>query len=67
MKLYDYIGKKVKIIDNENIEYIGFVYGYTKALDNEENEASIDVVPTKESNSGMGFFESDIKSIEIIK
>jgi hypothetical protein len=66
LKLSDYAGKKVKIIDIDNKIYKGIVLGYTKAIDNDENEASIDVFPTKTSVSGVELFESEIKSIEII-
>lgn len=66
MKLSDYAGKTVKIVDIDNITYTGFVLGYTKAEDNDENEASIDVFPTKNSINGVELFESEIKSIEII-
>ena len=66
MKLSDYAGKKVKIVDADNIIYTGFVYGYTKAEDNDENEDSIDVIPTRNSTEGVELFESEIKSIEII-
>lgn len=66
-KLYEYVNHYVRIVDSNNVQHEGFVDGYTKALDNEENEACIDVLPAKSSNSGMEFFEADIKSIEIIK
>ncbi len=66
MKLSDYAGKKVKIVDIDNISYQGFVFGYTKAEDNDENEASIDIFPSKTAISGVELFESEIKSIEII-
>lgn len=66
-KLYEYVNHYVKIVDSNNVKHEGFVDGYTKALDNEEDEACIDVLPTKSSDSGIEFFESDIKSIEIVK
>lgn len=61
------LGKKVKIIDTDNIEHIGFFLDYTTAPNNDNNEWSIDIFPSKSSNSGLGLFESEIKSIEIIK
>lgn len=67
MKLSDYAGKKVRIIDTDGISYIGYVFGYTKAEDNEENEPSIDILPTKTSDNGVELFESEIKSIEIVQ
>lgn len=66
MKLSDYAGKKVKIVDIDNITYNGFILGYTKAEDNDENEASIDIIPTRNAMEGVELFESEIKSIEII-
>ena len=66
MKLSDYAGKKVKIVDIDNITYQGIVFGYTKAEDNDENEASIDVFPNKYSSNGIELFESEIRSIEVI-
>lgn len=66
-KLSEYVNHYVEIVDNNNVKHKGFVDGYTKALDNEENEASLDVLPSKSSHSGVEFFESDIKSISIIK
>lgn len=59
------LGKKVKIIDTDNIEHIGFFLDYTTAPNNDNNEWSIDVFPSKSSNSGVELFESEIKSIEI--
>lgn len=66
MNLFDYAGKKVKIIDTDNQKHIGFVFGCTKAEDNDENEDSIDIIPTKNAMEGIELFESEIKSIEII-
>lgn len=60
------LGKKVKIIDTDNIQHIGYFLDYTTALDNEENEWSIDIFPSKTSNSGIELFESDIQSIQPI-
>ena len=57
------LGKKVKIIDTDDIQYIGYFTEYTQALDNPENEWSIEIYPSKTSCNGIGFFESDIKSI----
>lgn len=61
------LGKKVKIIDTDNIEHIGYFLDYTTAPNNDNNEWSIDVFPSKSSNSGVELFESEIKSIEITK
>lgn len=57
------LGKKVKIIDIDDIEHIGYFLDYTTAQNNDNNEWSIDVFPSKSSNSGIGLYQSDIKSI----
>ena len=59
------LGKKVKIIDTDDIQYIGYFLDYTPDFNNPEGEWSIELYSTKSSDSGMGFFESDIKSIKI--
>ena len=58
--------KKVKIIDTDNIEHIGYFLDYTTAPNNDNNEWSIDVFPSKSSNSGIELYQSDIKSIVVI-
>lgn len=60
------LGKKVRIIDTDNTEHIGYFLDYTTAPNNEENEWSIDVFPSKTSNSGIELFQSDIQSIQPI-
>lgn len=60
------LDKKVKIIDTDDIQSIGYFTDYTPAFNNPEDEWSIEIYPSKSSNSSMGFFESDIKSIEEI-
>ena len=66
-KLYEYEDHYVEIVDSKGVTHRAYVDGYTQALDNEENEASIDVLPHKYSHSGIEFFESDIKLIRIIE
>ena len=61
------LGKKVRVIDIDNIEYIGYFLDYTIALDNEENEWSIDIFPSKIANFGVELFESDIKTIDVVE
>ena len=60
------LGKKVRIVDTDDIVHIGYFMDYTPAFNNPEDEWDIEIYPTKSSNSGWGFFESDIKSIEEI-
>jgi hypothetical protein len=60
------LGKKVKIIDIDNIEHIGYFLDYTTAPNNDNNEWSIDVFPSKTSNSGVELYQSEIISIEAV-
>lgn len=63
-EIINFLGKKVKIIDTDNIEHIGYFLDYTIAPNNENNEWSIDVFPSKSSNSGIELYQYEIKSIE---
>ncbi|MGX7086995.1 HIRAN domain-containing protein [Gemelliphila palaticanis] len=65
MDIFDFLGKKVRIIDSDNIERIGFVSSCTTAEDDPDNKISIDVVFADKSINL--FYEEDIKSIEEIK
>ena len=60
------LGKKVKIIDTENIEHIGYFLDYTTAPNNENNEWSIDVFPSKTSTIGLELYQSEIKNIKAV-
>lgn len=60
------INKKIEVIDTDNVKHIGYLFDYTSAINNEENEWSIEILPTLKSNSGIGFYESDIKSIKAV-
>lgn len=57
------LGQKVKIIDTENIEHIGFFLDYTTAPNNDNNQWSIDLFPSKTSIAGLELYQSEIKSI----
>ncbi|MBF0716113.1 hypothetical protein [Gemelliphila palaticanis] len=65
MDIFDFLGKKVRIIDSDNIERIGFVSSCTTAEDDPDNKRSIDVVYADKSINL--FYEEDIKSIDEIK
>ncbi len=70
MELKDIIrllGKKVRVTDTDNSQRVGYFTDYTLAINNPEGEWSIEIYPTKDSMSGFGYFESDIKSIEEAK
>lgn len=59
------VGKKIRVIDNEGEEYIGVNMVFEEDFDNfDENEPSICILLNKKS--GVGFFESGIKEIEVI-
>lgn len=66
MNLEDYVGKKVKIIDIENHEFIGKAIGYVQALDNEPEIDEIDIL-NELDNKNYSLFENEIKSIEVIE
>ena len=63
MNLENYWGKKVKIIDIDDKEWVGFVSGFTDENNNPEEKASIDL---KVDYSIYEIFEDEIKSIKII-
>ena len=64
MKLWEYPCKKVKLIDVDGKEWVGYCVEYTQALDGDNNIASITVTT---SEGGICFYENEIKSIEEIK
>ena len=57
------LGKKIQITDTENIKHIGYFLDYTTAPNNDNNEWSIDIFPSKSSNSGLELYQSEIKNI----
>jgi hypothetical protein len=61
MKLWEYVGKNIKVtcIDGQIIE--GKCDGYTQALDNEPEIASISIART---GYGIEIYENEIKSIK---
>jgi len=63
MKLWEYVGKNIKVtcIDEQIIE--GKCDGYTQALDNEPEIASISI---ERIGYGIEIYENEIKSIEVI-
>lgn len=64
--LYEYFGKRVKIISIRGNEWHGYVDNYTSALDNDdENEESIFVKIDGEKERYFEFMAHEIKSIEI--
>lgn len=66
MNLEDYVGKRIKIIDSANKEFIGKAIGYVQALDNEPEIDEIDIL-NESDNKNYSLFENEIKSIEILE
>ncbi|MDM1006161.1 hypothetical protein QTJ04_07810 [Clostridium perfringens] len=63
MKLWEYVGKNIKVtcIDNQIIK--GKCDEYTQALDNEPEIDSISIV---KDGYGIEIYENEIKSIKVI-
>lgn len=55
---------RLKIICMDNQVITGNYYGYTQALDNEPEEAEVDIM--SDAGAVIGVLESEIKSIEVI-
>ncbi len=62
MDLSNFFKKKVRIIDLSGKETIGYCDGYIPDKDNDISEDSIEI-----GKAGVGFYESDIQSIEIVE
>lgn len=65
MNLEKYVGKYVRLIDFRDLEWTGYVMDFIEKDDDDPGD-SIGLFPNKESHSGAGFFENDIKFIEEI-
>lgn len=59
-----YIGKFVKLIDNNNKVHMGYVSDYDDEIDNDNGIPSIDLDPCKNAGCGTFFYENEIQSIE---
>ncbi len=67
ISLYDYDGKRVKIVDTDGKEWHGYVDFYTSKYDNEEGEGSITCRMDDPNNSYVEFMQHEVKSIEVEK
>lgn len=69
MKLINYDGKKVKIISKNNNIFEGIVsdYCYPDEDDNNLEMIVVDIEKGEYAGKPVGFYEEDIKSIEIIE
>lgn len=65
MNLWEYSGKRVRVIDIDDKEWIGKCEGYTSDVDNENGIASITIM-TEPYNGTICLYENEIKSIEEI-
>ncbi len=69
MELKQYEGKRVKILSVNNNIYEGYVgdYCYPEDDDNNLEMIIVDVIKGNNVGSPVGFYEKDIKSIEVIE
>lgn len=64
--LEELLNKKVKIIADNEKQFIGKVIGYVPAEDNEPEVEEIDIL-NEEDNKNYSLFENEILSIEILE
>lgn len=64
MSLFDFLEKKVKIIDINNKEWHGYVLTYTPKIDTEDELYDEIGLRSEEDNLLYAFRENEIKSIE---
>ncbi len=62
----EYLNKRVKIITIDDKQFVGNVYGYVPAPDNEPEIDQIDILNEKD-NRLYGLLKTEIKSIEILE
>lgn len=62
--LIKYWGKTIRLLDVDEVEWIGFVEGYTDSNINPGGEESIDV---RVGNHLVLFFQDEIKFIDILE
>jgi len=67
MRLYDYRGKTVKIIDIDGKIFQGYAAYYTSELDDPDGVACLSIEPDHNPDKiFIDFTESEIASIEVI-
>lgn len=64
--LEKYLFKKVKVVDRDNMSYIGYVDSFTSAADNDDTEESVGIIPNEFVREGIELFSSQIKTIELV-
>lgn len=65
-ELYKYLNKRVKIVVDNEQQFIGKVTGYVPAEDNEPEVEEIDILNEKD-NKNYSLFENEIATIEILE
>ena len=66
MDLYQYLGKTIKVIFDDNQVLEGFCNTFTGKLDTED-ELYDEITIKTDKNEYIGFGENEIKAIEIIE
>lgn len=64
---FDLLGKRVKIIDDDNNVFIGRAYTFTPRIDTDDNIAELGILRENEKGIAYVFRETDVLSIEIIE
>jgi hypothetical protein len=67
LNLWEYVGKRIRVIDTEGQVFEGKCTDYTQALDNEPEIDSIGVETEPGSGYSYEIYENEIESIEIIE
>lgn len=67
LKLYNLLGKNVKILDNDDNVHIGRVHTFTPRIDNDNGFCDITILKDDIDNIAFAFYENEIKAIEIIE
>ena len=65
MDLDSLLDKRVKVITKGNKVFIGKVFGYVPAPDNEPEVDEIDILNEKD-NRNYSLYENEIKSLEVL-
>ena len=63
MKYSEFVGKNIKINLKDGRKFTGIVDGYSDA---EDNQRPFDSIEIWSNGKGLGFYEDEIESIEII-
>jgi hypothetical protein len=63
VKLWEYVGKEIKVICNNGKVFEGKCTDYTQALD---NEPEIDSIGLKTTGLSYELYQNEIKSIEVV-